>query len=163
MNSLLILFAVISLSPTTPVDSLKSAEYYYQQAIEIYESAPIDGKEKEASFLKAYELSKHALKIRPDWAKPRILIAHLYANSGNLCQKGNEDIGFNIAILASLDILIEAKSYQPDLTKEIEEIINNYSNFLPRYEDIFIIGLNEGDKIKIGCWIQKDATVRIKK
>ena len=163
MNSLIILFTIVSLSPIIPVDSLKSAEYYYQQALEIYESAPIEGKEKENSFKKAFEFSQLALSKRPNWAKPRILIAHLYANSGNICHKENVDLGFNPIIWASIDMLSEAKSVQPELSKEIDEIINNYSNYLPKYEDIFIIGIKEGDEYFVDCWINKIAIVRIKK
>lgn len=154
------------------------AEGSYKEAIDCYETkaAETDDKEKKAQYLiviakiyhahlKNFSMArKYALKaadVKPKWGEPYLLIGRLYASSGPLCGPGR---GWDSQIVTwpAIDMWNKAKSIDPNARAEANKWINQYSQYMPDVEDIFIRGLKKGDSFFVPCWIQRSTTVRPK-
>jgi tetratricopeptide (TPR) repeat protein len=113
--------------------------------------------------LKRFSLSRKyalkALKHKPNWGDPYLLIGKLYASSGPLCGPGR---GFDSQIVTwpAIDSWRKAKSVDPSVAKEANRLINRYSQFMPSKEDIFQRNLKVGDSFFVGCWIQRKTIIR---
>jgi tetratricopeptide (TPR) repeat protein len=151
-------------------------EARYKQAIDLFEKAANEEKDnlKKSTILltisKIYyahlknfpAARKYALdasKARPNWGEPFLLIGRLYASSGPLCGPGR---GWDsqVVVWPAIDMWNRAKSVDPSTTKEANEYINRYMQYMPTNEDLFQRLLKEGDTFRVGCWIQENTTVR---
>lgn len=118
------------------------------------------------SYLKSFENSRkyalNALKYKPNWGEPYLLIGKLYASSGPLCGPGR---GWDSQIVTwpAIDKWVQAKSLDAAVTSEANKLINQYTAFMPSREDVFQRGLKEGQSFKVGCWIQETTTIRTSK
>ena len=61
---------------------------------------------------------------------------------------------------AVIDKLQRAKSVDPSVTEQANELISTYSRYTPKDEDLFFIGIKKGDAVTIGGWIGETTTVR---
>ena len=131
-------------------DELK-AQYYLIIAKIYY------GELKRFSLSRKYALE--ALKYKPNWGDPRILIGKLYASSGPLCGPGR---GFDSQIVTwpAIDEWNKAKSVDPKVATEANRLIGRYSQYMPNKEDIFQRNLKVGDSFFVGCWIQRTTIIR---
>jgi len=151
----------------------------YSEAISRYEQAiaDTDDIDKKASFTlriskiyyvhkrnfsKARQYALKAADIKPNWGEPYLLIGRLYASSGPLCGPGT---GFDSqrVVWVAIDMWNKAKSVDPAAAGEARKFINQYAQYMPSTEDIFIRGLKEGDSYKIPCWIQSSTKIRAAK
>ena len=113
--------------------------------------------------LKRFSISRkyamEALKYKPNWGEPHILIGKLYASSGPLCGPGR---GFDSQIVTwpAIDEWNRAKSVDPNVASEANRLIGRYSQFMPNREDIFQRNLKAGDSFFVGCWIQRSTRIR---
>jgi len=113
--------------------------------------------------LRDYPKSRaHALKAashRSDWGEPYILIGKLYASSGALCGSGR---GWNsqVVVWAAIDKFQKAKRIDSSVAAEANKWINQYSQYMPKKEDIFQRRIKAGDTFKVPCWIQENTKVR---
>ena len=135
-------------------DSIKKAELAYKAGIVLY------GKVK--NFPKARAYAYKALKYRPNWGEPYILIGRLYASSGSLCGSGT---GWRsqVVVWPAIDKWEQAKRVDPSVAAEANKWINKYTQYMPGIEEIFNRGLNEGDPFTIDwCWIKETTKIRAK-
>jgi tetratricopeptide (TPR) repeat protein len=110
-------------------------------------------------FRKAREYAYKALKYRPNWGEPYIVIGKLYASSGPLCGPGR---GWDSQIVTwpAIDKFRKAKAVDPSVAAEANKWIAYYQKYMPSVEDIFQRQLKAGDAFKVGCWIQENTTIR---
>jgi tetratricopeptide (TPR) repeat protein len=148
----------------------------YKEAVTLFEQAveETDDTDRKASFnfiiskiyyahLKRYSTSRtyarKALKLRPKWGEPYILIGKLYASSGPLCGPGR---GWDSQIVTwpAIDKWQYAKSIDPSVADEANQLINRYTQYMPSMEDIHQRTLKVGAKFRVECWIQETTTIR---
>lgn len=110
-------------------------------------------------FPKARKHALDAASYKPNWGDPFMLIGKLYASSGPLCGSGR---GWNsqVVVWAAIDKFQYAKRIDPSVAAEANKWINQYSQYMPKKEDIFQRRINAGDTFKVPCWIQENTTVR---
>ncbi len=104
----------------------------------------------------------HALNAaghRANWGEPFMLIGKLYASSGPLCGSGR---GWNSQVVtwAAIDKFQHAKKIDPSVAAEANKWIKQYSQYMPKKEDIFQRRIKAGDTFKVPCWIQENTIVR---
>jgi len=108
---------------------------------------------------KARQYCYQALKYKPNWGKPYLLIGNLYASSGKLCGPGT---GWKsqVVIWPAIDKWYKAKSVDPSVAAEANKQIAKYSQYMPKFEEIFSRSYNLGDSFTVKCWIQETTTIR---
>ena len=111
------------------------------------------------NFPRARQFARLALKYRPNWGEPYLLIGQLYASSGPLCGPGR---GWDSQVVtwAAIDQWKKAKAVDPSAAGKANKYIKKYSQYMPSIEDIFQRGLKVGDSYSIGCWIQEKTVIR---
>ena len=128
-------------SETDPIDK---ANYNYQLG------GIMLTKYKKYTDAKKYALE--ASRLRPDWGAPYILLANIYAN-GPKC--GDDDFEQRYVYWVVVDKLQKAKAVDPDVTTTVNSLISQYSQHFPKKEEAFFRGINEGDTVNVGCWINE--------
>lgn len=111
-------------------------------------------------FSKAREAALEAMKYKPNWGEPLILIGKLYASSGSLCGPGT---GFDSQVVTwvAIDKWNEAKRIDSSVSSEANDLIGRYAKYMPSKADIFSRPeVKEGGNFKVKCWIQENTKVR---
>jgi len=110
----------------------------------------------------ARDYAMKAAEARPNWGEPHLLIGKLYASSGPLCGPGT---GWDsqIVVWPAIDEWEKARRMDSEAAQEATSLINRYSQYMPKREDIFLRSLNEGDPFTVPCWINQRTTIRIAK
>jgi hypothetical protein len=98
-----------------------------------------------------------AIRLRPDWGEPYILLAQTYV-SGPRC--GNDDFEQRQVFWVAVDKLQRARAVDPELASRVDPMIRDYSQHFPRREEGFFRNLTEGTTVTIGCWINETTRVR---
>ena len=98
-----------------------------------------------------------AIKLRPDWGAPYILLANTYA-SGPKC--GEDEFEKQYIYWVVVDKLQKAKSVDTDLAATVDPMIKQFSQHFPKKEEGFFRNIIEGSTINVGCWINESARVR---
>ncbi len=135
------------------VDTVK-AQYYFEAA-------------KVAKELKKWSLSREyceeAIKLKPNFGKPHLLISSLYASTAGSC--GSDAVEIALVYCLAVDKCIKAKTVDPSITKEANSLIGTYSSRYPNFADAFQHNppINEGQSFTVGGWIGRTTTVRLKK
>jgi len=125
----------------------KLADYYFS-------IASILGR-KMKRYSKARAKALKAAQYRSDWGQPYLLIGDLYAST-----KCGDAWSQRLSVLAALDKYQYARSIDPDARQAANRRIANYRNSKPLETEGFMRGLNEGDKVKVGCWIGETVSLR---
>jgi len=99
-----------------------------------------------------------ALDLKSGWGDPYILIGNTYAASSKDC--GSNKFENGAVFWAAVDKYQKAKSVDPSLTDQANELINRYSQYFPNNEDAFFLGFTDGQEYTVGCWINERTTVR---
>lgn len=147
-------------------DSLDKSINYFNKAIELTEGNDAKAKiaynvgtilfnKKQLSQAKQYCLK--ALSFNKQYGKAYLLIAQMYASNPNWSQ---DPVMNRCTYFAVIDKLMEAKTADPDLTQEVDQLIASYTAHTPKDEDLFFNGLKKGESINIGGWIHETTTVR---
>lgn len=89
---------------------------------------------------------------------PYVMLATIYAAAAGSC--GNNVFEKNAVYWAAIDKLNYAKSIDASVTNKANRLIAVYTNALPDKSVIFQLGITEGDKYTIGCWINESITVK---
>jgi tetratricopeptide (TPR) repeat protein len=131
------------------LDPDKRADYYYQLAfiINVKLNDPVKAR--------AYALE--ALKLRPNWGDPYILIGDAYAASKDCFEDEFEKATI---YWAAVDKFNKAKSVDPSSAEKANERISTYSRYFPDVETIFFYSLEEGGSYNVACWINETTKVR---
>ncbi len=155
-------------------DALRDGEY--KRAVELFQQAAEEEEDvqKKAgiyftiakvyyahlrNFPRARQYARLALKYRPNWGEPYILIGQLYASSGPLCGPGR---GWDsqVVVWPAIDKWKKAKAIDPSVAAKANKLIRRYAQYMPSKGDIFQRGLTEGSTYTVGCWIQEKTTIR---
>ena len=149
----------------------------YEKAITYYKQA-IDKEEdpsKKADYLyqlgyitnahlkdpqKARTYALEAIKLKPDWGDPYILIGDAYAGSKDCF---TDEFERTTIYWAAVDQFSKALSVDAAVAEKANERINAYKNYFPDIETIFFYSLKEGENYSVGCWINETTKVRARK
>ena len=130
-------------------DPVNKSEYYYQLGWITYA--------KLENLQTAREYALQAIKLRPGWGEPYLLIGDAYVASKDCF---TDDFEKKTIYWAAVDKFLQAKSVDESVTEKANERIQIYSSYFPDVETIFFYSLKEGDPYTIGCWINEKTTVR---
>jgi len=130
-------------------DALKKADMFYELGLLYY------GNFK--NFPKSRQAARSCIANNPNHGKAYLLIGRCYAAGGACGETAFEKKSINWLIV---DQFVKAKSVDPELTDEANELIGRYSGSFPTQEEGFWVNINEGQTVTIGCWINETTTVR---
>lgn len=113
------------------------------------------------NYQKARTLALKAIEARPNWGKPYLLIGQVYiaARQDGFSDPWDQATVFWVAV----DKFIKAKSVDPEVADEANNLINSYSEYFPNNEMVFFRTLRDGDSYTVGGWINETTKVRSKK
>jgi tetratricopeptide (TPR) repeat protein len=129
------------------------ADMYFELAVIKYQQLK-DYRDARTLLLKAIE-------ARPAWGKPYIILGRLYADSRD--QMYSDPWDRATVFWIAVDKFIKAKTIDPEVTDEANELINAYSQYFPNNEEVFFRTLRDGDTYSVGGWINETTKVRSKK
>lgn len=111
------------------------------------------------NFPQARKYALAAAESMPSNGEPYMLIGKLYASSGPLCGPGR---GWDSQVVTwpAIDMFKKAKHVDPSMAAEANQWIGQYQQYMPKKEDIFQRRIKAGTTYKVGCWIQRNTTVR---
>lgn len=108
------------------------------------------------------EYARKAYALDKSNGRPFIIIGQLYAASAKDCGTGN--FYSKTAFWAAVDQFEKAKSVDPSLASEANELIDAYSHYFPAIEDIFFNGFEENQDFTLdNCWIKETTKIRAAK
>ena len=100
-----------------------------------------------------------AIKNKPNWGKPYLLIGKCYAAAHKTFKgKAYEK---QALYWVAVDKFMKAKSVDSECATEANQLIKTYSKYFPAKEEAFMQGLKEGGTHKIGSWINETTKVRL--
>ncbi len=146
-------------------DIAKSIEYF-DQAIELdtvaeskaeycYKAAVVLNSDRQLSKAKGYVTK--AISLNGSKGNYYILLANIYAAAP---QWNDEPLKEKCKYFVVLDRLYQAKRVDESVAEEANKMIAAYSTHTPTIQDLFMIGLKEGDKIHVGGLINETTTIR---
>ena len=98
-----------------------------------------------------------ALEFNPEFGSAYILLAQAYGSSPRWSDEGALN---RCTYYVVLDKLQRAKSVDPSVEEQANELIRTYSAHLPESQDLFMLGYKKGDRITVGGWIGESTTIR---
>lgn len=111
------------------------------------------------SYSASRNMANQALALNPNEGKAYLIIGNAYASSARSC--GDEPlVAQKAAYWAAVDKLNKAKSVDPSVADQANQLINIYRSNFPSGDDLFYFGLKEGDSYRVGCWIGESTTIR---
>jgi len=132
-------------------DDAQKAKYYYQLGL-----VNLAGN----NFSSARSNALKAIEANPEWGQPYILIGKAYATSASSI--GDDEFTHKTAYWAAVDKFLRAKSVDPEVADEANNLINLYVKHFPEEKEIFFQGLEKGGSYTVGGWIGERTTVRSK-
>jgi tetratricopeptide (TPR) repeat protein len=115
----------------------------------------------EKNYQKTRALALKAIEGKPNWGKPYLLIGQAYIAARN--QVFNDDWDRKTVFWVAVDKFIKAKSVDPEVTDEANNLINTYSEYFPNNEEVFFRTLKDGDSYTVGGWINETTKIRAKR
>jgi tetratricopeptide (TPR) repeat protein len=146
-------------------DKDKEAESYMKQAFDLETDSYKKGKlaERIASSLKskgqygqARTYYRESIRLNPSNGRPYLAIAAMYAASANSC--GDDTFSKRAVFWLAAEEAAKAGRIDGTLKTAASQSIANYEAKAPTRSDIFSKG-NQGQTIRIGCWIGASVTV----
>ena len=105
----------------------------------------------------AKKYANEAIRLRPDWGAPYILLGNTYA-SGSKC--GEDDFEQRYIYWVVVDKLQRAKAVDPDCGATVDPLIRQFSQHFPKKEEGFFRSVIEGATVNVGCWVNESTRVR---
>ena len=156
----------------------KAGEAYkvknYSEAIRLFELAIAESSDANkqanyhyfiaASYLntdKNQQARTHARKaaaLRENWGKPLIVIGKAYM--GGAC--GSNDWGKPLCYMAAIDKFRRAKSIDPSVAGEADDLIRKYDSNYPLIEAAHSRTKKDGERVNTGCWINETVILKTK-
>ncbi len=132
-------------------DTEKKADYAYLTASTLF---------AEKSFAEARTMALKAAEYKNNFGAPYMLIAKMYANS---VDHFDDPVIKRTVYWAAVDKLQKAKSVDPSVSEEADDLIMKYKEQYPDTEDIFMHpDITVGKAYRIGGWIQESTVARNK-
>ncbi len=99
-----------------------------------------------------------SLKLQPENAAAYMLWGDIYALAS---AKFSDDKFSNSAVLwLAIDKYNKAKLLDKNIAAKANQKISYYKKYLPSKEDVFMQGYKNGDKYKIGGWINEETAIK---
>ncbi len=150
-------------------NNYKEAAEYYTKAIELEQ----DNIKKASLYInlgqvtyselnnypRAEGYAEKAAQLNPDNGKAYILLGNIYTSATNC---GENDFQKKAIYLLAVDMYKKAKSVDPSTTETANKFIQMYSKYYPDKETAFFHGYEEGSSYTVGCWINKQTTIRLR-
>ncbi len=130
-------------------DPLEKANYNYQVGSIMLA--------KYSKYTDAKKYALEAIKLRPDWSAPYILLSQTYV-AGPRC--GEDDFEKAYVYWVAVDKLQKAKAVDPDCAGKVNPLISSYTQHFPKKEEAFFRNITEGANITVGCWIGETTKAR---
>ncbi|MGE0090313.1 MAG: tetratricopeptide repeat protein [Bacteroidales bacterium] len=130
-------------------DNLLKSRYYIELG---------DLTRKDGNYPLARTYALNAIENDPNSGVAYMLIGQIYTASSKSCSE--DEFEQKTVFWAAVDKFAKAKSVDPNLTAQADELIATYKPHFPDNENIFFYGLKEGDSYTIKCWINETTTVR---
>ncbi len=111
------------------------------------------------NFVEAKKSVLKVIEFSSDWGKPYLLIGKIYATGAKQLKNTNK-LDANAAFWVAVDKFEQAKALDPKLGIEVDLLIQEYKKHFPNKEDAFFLGIKEGDKYKVGGWINETTKAR---
>jgi tetratricopeptide (TPR) repeat protein len=146
------------------IEYLQQAITLGQQSEELadmyYELASINYSQLK-NYREAKSLLQKAMEARPNWGKPYLMLGQVYiaAREQMFSDEWDQATVFWVAV----DKFIKAKSIDPEVMDEANNLINSYSQYFPNNELVFFRTLRDGDTITVGGWINETTKIRARK
>lgn len=98
-----------------------------------------------------------ALSFNENYGNAYILLATAYGSN----PRWSDEPALNkCTYYVVLDKLQKAKSVDPSVTDQANELIKTYSAHVPEIKDLFMLGYKAGDRITVEGWIGESTTIR---
>ena len=133
-------------------DSLK-AKYYFKLA-------QVSNEQHNRPLARTY--ARKAIELRSNYGAAYMLIGTLYAASGCTSLSNPEGELSRISYWVAVDKLVQAKKVDPSIAEQANKLIGQYSRNFPNKEDAFFLGITNGKKVTVGCWINEPTVARFK-
>lgn len=141
---------------------------FFNEAIEKYDNVADKAKASYALAQSLYAAGQYAagrtaanktISLDESYAgKATLLIARMYLASSSSCATGGGEI--RGAAWAAYDKASKAKSLDPDIADEAQQVMNACVGQWPTKDNAFFHNLSNGDSFHVGCWIGESTTVR---
>ncbi|NLB01821.1 MAG: hypothetical protein GX841_00295 [Bacteroidales bacterium] len=129
----------------------KKADYAYLAASALF---------ADKSYVDARTMALQAADYKKNFGAPYVLIAKMYANS---VEHFDDPVIKRTVYWAAVDKLQKAKTVDPSVSEEVNDLISKYKEQYPDTEDIFMHpDINVGKTFRIGGWIQESTVARNK-
>jgi len=135
-------------SASLHTEGFEKAKLYYRLAIM---------SKKRGAKSKAYNYARKTLAAQPSFGKAYLLISNLYASSANSC--GTSQFNKRAVYWLAANMADKAGKTNGSLKKSAARTAANYRAKAPSKQDIFVSDYKAGQKISIGCWINKSVTI----
>lgn len=109
----------------------------------------------------ARSLALKAIETRPSWGDPYLMIGQIYIAARE--EIYTDAFERSTVFWAAIDKFTKAKRVDPEVADKANQMIRQYSKHFPNVEKMFFYTLKDGDKYKIGGWINETTTVRSRK
>ena len=108
-------------------------------------------------FNDAKRYANEAIKLRPDWGQPYVLLATTYASGPKI---GEDDFEKAYVYWIVVDKLQRARQVDPDIAPMVDPMIRQFQQHFPKKEEGFFRGINEGATINVGGWVGESTRAR---
>lgn len=105
----------------------------------------------------ARDNARKAASLKEGWGKPYVLIGDIYTKGASGC---GDDWDTRMAIIAAIDKYAYARSIDSEVAGEASQKISRVSGSLPEKQEGFMRGIQEGQSVRVGCWIGETVKVR---
>ncbi|HBB92019.1 MAG TPA: hypothetical protein DC042_09945 [Bacteroidales bacterium] len=113
------------------------------------------------NYREAKSLLQKAMESRPNWGRPYLMLGQVYIAARD--QIFTDDWDKSTVFWVAVDQFIKAKTIDPEVMDEANNLINSYSQYFPNNELVFFRTLRDGDTITVGGWINETTKVRARK
>ncbi|TVQ47600.1 MAG: hypothetical protein EA362_06295 [Saprospirales bacterium] len=100
-----------------------------------------------------------AAELKPNWGAPYLLVGDLYATTARSC---GDDWNQRLAILAAIDKYRQAARVDSSVATDALSRANRYLSSKPERGDGHMMGISEGDRVRVNCWINETVSVRFR-
>ncbi len=112
--------------------------------------------QKKNQFSNARTYARNAIELNPNYGLPYLIIATMYGAN----PVGEDHFEKSMTYWLVIDKLQKAKSVDPSIASEAQQLINRYIGQCPKKEEAFMHSVTAGKTVTIGGWIGESTTAR---
>ena len=112
--------------------------------------------QKENNYIDARTYAREAIRLKPSYGLPYIIIATLYASN----PVGQDNFEKSMTYWLAIDALLFGKLVDPSIATDAQTLIDRYNSLCPKKEEAFMHSITEGKTVWIGGWIKETTQAR---